>query len=654
MKKLSQQFLLYFLPIFAIEFLFRFQAYQLGLDIYLLRSIIHTAFLATILLLINGFWHNKLISVITVFIFTLISFYAFFQIGIQHYYGMFFSVKFIMKGMPDVGSYAFDFIKYLKPQMILYIIVWLLSLIAYFKLRATSAYLQSMKQRLALLALTFAIYISFLSSLVFLDPKGLFESSIKLYKNPTYSEIATKQLGITAFMLSDFQYFLFPNRATIEETIEPVNPNPDGNNGLNPENPNIRKFDDQPWITIKDNETNDKLKAIDQYFLNKPINPKNEKTGIYKDKNFVYVLVEAFDLIAIHPELTPTLYKMKTEGSYFDHFYSPQYNCATAESELVSVTSTYPVIGTCTMSAYYENASFQSVYKLFKNSGYQTSSYHNWNDQFYPRTKIHPVLGSDKYLDEPDLIPRRIKGWQSDLTMMEGVVKDLNKREGNPFMAYVITSSTHLPYDIPSNLGQKYVKQVKKVYPDAPYEIETYISKAIELDKSMEYLLKNLDDIDNTVIMLFADHRPLKMPAKYLNQYSDGKRNKAYELDRTPMMIYNSKQTPEVNSKYASTIDMLPTVANLFDLNHDPRLFMGVDLNGTEEPIVIFQSGSWYDQTGYFDVKTSSFTPFNKDITLTDDEIKIKNQKVKQKLSVSSNIYTEGYYKKRLELVKTK
>ncbi|HLV49499.1 MAG TPA: sulfatase-like hydrolase/transferase, partial [Erysipelothrix sp.] len=105
-------------------------------------------------------------------------------------------------------------------------------------------------------------------------------------------------------------------------------------------------------------------------------------------------------------------------------------------------------------------------------------------------------------------------GWQSDLVMMQKVVSDLNNKDDAPQMTYVITSTTHFPYDKASHLGDKYSSKVLEVYPEAPEHIVRYLSKAIELDLAMEYFLSNYKDIDNTVLALFSDHHPLNMPLK--------------------------------------------------------------------------------------------------------------------------------------------
>lgn len=642
MKKFNN-LLIYFIPLFSIELLFRYLSDSFNQPIFTLRSFLFSLIIAFILYFLNAMYRNRFVKYLTIFLFIAFPLYGLVQIGILNYYGIMFSVRILMKGTPDVGSYAGDFIKSLKPIMILFIIIPAVAISLYRKTIKTQRANKTWQFKLASVGIVLLSGILFIASLVSFEPENIMVKSINLFKNPYITEAAANQLGMGALLVSDLQYLVFRDKGAIDDLI------------IDPEKPPVivepnyyinRKFDDQLWIDTRDAEENTTLSQLDSYFLNKTINPTNDATGKYKDKNFVYILTEAFDMIAIHETLTPTLYKLKTSGTYLENFYSPQFNCATAESELISMTSIYPVIGTCTMSAHYEKASSQTVFNLFKDAGYKTSSYHNWTDEFYPRTKIHPVLGSDKYLDHKHLIPKNISGWQSDLTMMKGVVKDLNASD-DKFMAYVITSSTHLPYDVKSNLGRKYVDQVLKVYPNAPYEIQTYLSKAIELDKAMAYLLENLEDIDNTVIAMFADHRPLRMPNEYLVKYSDVNRSGDYELERTPMLFYTPNQVPEVISKRASTIDMLPTIANLFDIKHDPRLFMGVDLYGEDNPIVVFYNGSWYDEVGYFNSKSSSFKPFNSDITYTSEEIRALNENVKQKLSVSSKLYTSNYFNKR-------
>lgn len=645
-----KDYLLYFIPLFLIELLFRWQTNMLALPIYNIRSILFVMSLAMFLYCINQWFHRSIAAVITVITFIFVSVYVFFQAAIHAYYGRFFSMRFLREGAPDVGEYFTDFIRGTDWILYLILLLGILASIAYLRLRSDKQI--KYRFRVGIIgALSFVlIYSLYIGSLFIGDTDHVMESSFSLYRKPYYTESAMNQLGVTSFVFTDIQYSFLSDGSIEKPVIKlgKLNRAPISQEDIL-FRPRIQ--DDTQWKTVRDNEKNSDLKTIDQYLLSKAYTPENDYTGIYKDKNLIYVLVEAFDMIAIDKDLTPTLYKMQQEGFYFDHFYSPQFNCATAESELMSMTSIYPVMDVCTMSAYYDQSSPQTIFNLFKKAGYTTSSYHNWDDEFYPRSVIHPYLGSDKYLGSDDLLPWLIDGWQSDLTMMEGVVKDLNQGSDR-FMAYIVTSSTHLPYDTDTTLGNRYVSQVLTKYPNAPKEIRTYLSKAIELDRALAYLLENLTDIDNTVIALFGDHRPLTMPGSYLDNYSDIDRLSYYELDRTPMIIYSPHQEAERISTVSSTIDLEPTLANMFDLDYDTRLFMGSDIMSEEKNMVIFQNGSWYDQVGYFDVYAARFYPYDTSLDYSSDEISVINNTVRNKLYISSLIYTENYFNQRAFLRK--
>lgn len=639
MKKFIQQYLLYFLPLFLMEFTFRFLENNTATYQFQVRSFIYILALSFALFFLNSLKFKKTTRVITIGLFTFYTFYFFIQVGMRAYYGSFFSARFLLKGVPDVQSYMLSFMAFLKPVNFLFLIYGVVGIVCYIKFRDKTQTINYIS-----LISTVMFYGLFVVSLVFFDPPLSFEQSINLYKNPYYTDIAVHQLGLSAFLTTDLQYLVFNNAVTpTPEPTLPTEPEPTDPVVDLTEN---RSFDDSEWYAIKSQETDPVLLDIDNYLLSQKITERNDYTGIYEDKHFIMFLVEAFDMVAIDETLTPTLYKLKTEGSYFDHFYSPQFNCATAESELMSMSSLYPVIGTCTMNAYYQSTTPQTVFNLFLNAGYETQSYHNWNDQFYSRTKIHPFLGSMIYKDVEDTIPRLVSGWQSDLTMMETVVKDLNEKEGLQ-MTYVITSTTHFPYDKDSHLGNKYLDKVNQKYPDAPMHIKRYLSKAIELDLSIQYLLENYKDMDNTVLAFFSDHHPLNMPLEYLKSYSEINRSEFNGYNKTPFIIYEPNQESEVVSTPSSTIDMLPTIANLFDLNHDPRLYMGKDIYSDDSHLVIFQNGTWIDEVGMFNTYSTTFTPYDASHTYSNDEIQTINNKVKSKLAISASIYQNDYFDER-------
>ena len=57
------------------------------------------------------------------------------------------------------------------------------------------------------------------------------------------------------------------------------------------------------------------------------------------------------------------------------------------------------------------------------------------------------------------------------------------------------------------------------------------------------------------------------------------------------------------------SLDILPTLSNLFGVNYDSRLLVGRDVFSDVEPLVLWPDYSWLTDKGTFDMKTGVFTP---------------------------------------------
>lgn len=60
--------------------------------------------------------------------------------------------------------------------------------------------------------------------------------------------------------------------------------------------------------------------------------------------------------------------------------------------------------------------------------------------------------------------------------------------------------------------------------------------------------------------------------------------------------------------KYCSSLDILPTLSNLFGLEYDSRLMMGSDILSGEPALVIFANYSFINAAGWYDSTTDTFT----------------------------------------------
>ena len=359
-------------------------------------------------------------------------------------------------------------------------------------------------------------------------------------------------------------------------------------------------------------ETRPAYQAIDQYLLQRPQRVLNAYTGMLEGKNLILVMVEAFDYVAIDPTLTPTLSMMMNEGWHFARHYTPQYSCATGESEWIALTSLIPSSRVCTPNSFAQNTHPYSLFNLFNAQGYKVSSYHNYSDKFYERTEIHHNLGSTFYNNTQLKIPV-LKGWPSDVDLFQQAYPIMS--EQSPFMSLVITSSTHFPYDVDSTLGNRYLEQIQAVHPDMPLKVQRYLSKAMELDRGLAWLMDRLrqdDRLEDTLIVLFGDHFPFRMEREHLLEYGNPEniRQNGLNLYLSPLIFYGAGLEPQQIETISSTYAILPTLANLYGLAYDGRWYMGQDLmEPTIDHIAFFENFSFIHEEGTYQRLKDSFTP---------------------------------------------
>lgn len=639
-------FITSFITFFLVEFLFRIMSNQPVFSFGFFRLLMFTIVSALIMSVLLSYLSEKLANIGLLAVVWFFSIYSLAQLGFKNYLGNYFSWAIIKNTFGGVADYAGDFMRYLKPVYFLTLVpAVLLTLMILTKLFVIPKKKPHWPIWAATLILTIAMHFLSVGSLYLFNNETALHKAYTLYESPVLSELAMTEIGLGTFMWRDLTLVF----KEVEDEII-VNPDPD----VKPIDDKSRKTKTELWESLAAAETNARIKKIDDYLLSKPITPRNEFTGTFEGKNLIYVMVEAMDLVAIDQTLTPTLYRLTQEGWYFNNYYAPVTSCATGESEFMSMVSLIPSTTVCTPNSYYKNDFSPALMNLFKAAGYSTNSYHSYSDKFYPRSELHLKYGSSKFYNNDELDIKKLLGWPSDINLFEESLEMILKQE-KPFMSFIITAAMHLPYDIDSTLGNRYLAEVKAVYPDYPIEIQRYISKAMDFDKAVEKMIETLDaagELEDTVLVFYADHHPLRMNASYfINATQQVDRRKGLNIDLSPMIIYNPELTPTVHSMPANTMDLAPTIANLFDLEFDPRLYMGVDVFSNAKNVVIFANGSWKTALGEYSAPKGKFTPYFEDYTYSNEEIAEINQFVRNQFAVSEEIYKTDYFKHRLEII---
>lgn len=639
------------------EILFRIVSNIPLKSLALLRIFIGINFISILLSFILSWFNKKINKIILLILSFLINLYAFVQIGFNNFIGVYASFN-TRSQLGAVTDYIKDFFSSFKITYYVLFIPFILFVLYYifldkltenkinkkFLLKTNIVFEPGIRTITSILALTLCSFLYYESlDASFMQNKLQTVSTKDLFKYPSVPSITINQFGILGFGILDTKSLL--NEAPVNYTYA-INTSTNDNKETNESKK--RTVDDTILDKIIENETNQNLNNITNYIKNATITNYNDHTGIFEGKNLIVIMMESANEIIINKDLYPNFYKLYTEGISFKNNFSPRNSCSTGNNEFSGMTGLYTIQNNCTANIYRDNTYFTSIFNLFKNAGYKTSSMHNYTEHYYARSIIHKNLGSDIYYGVQDLginYYNVYKDWSSDEDFMNAAMDiTLNNNATNPYMLWLTTVSSHQPYGVSSEEGDKYLSITENS--DYSMELRRYMSKLKTLDNSLGILLERLkasNTLDDTVIVLYGDHYPYGLKNSDINSVLSYDLSD-YEVERTPMVIYNSTIKSEVVDKYSSFVNLTPTVANLFNLDYDPRKYVGTDVFSDEYlNIVAFADGSWKNSEAFYDARTASIKYYT-DKTYTTDEIVNINNMVTTKMQVSEAIIRNNYF----------
>lgn len=625
-------------------------------NIALLRIFIGVNFVSVLLSFILS-WFNKLISKILVFLVSFaLSAYTFFQIGFNNFIGVYASVN-TKSQLGAVKDYIIDFFASFKGTYYLAFIPFILLIIYYlfldkltekkidkrFPLKTNIMFEPGIRTITSILVLTFTGFLYYTSlDASFMQNKLQTISNKELFAYPSIASTTINQFGVLGFGFLDI-------KSTMVEAPSKVIYTAFENNGKDNSNTESkREIDDTILDEIIKNEKDTTLNNINNYIKNKDITDYNSHTGMFEGKNVIVIMMESTNDIIINKDLYPNFYKLYSEGISFKNNYSPRNSCATGNNEFSGMTGLYTIQNNCTANIFSNNTYFTSIFNIFKNAGYRATSMHDYTEQYYVRNIIHKNLGSEAYYNANDLNIKyynEYKNWASDEDFMNAAMDiTLNDTSDKPFMLWLTTVSGHQPYKVSSVEGDKYLSITEGT--DYSMEVRRYMSKLKTFDNGLGILLDKLKasgKLDDTVIVMYGDHYPYGLKNKDISSVLTYDLDD-YEVERVPMVIYNSTIKSEVVEKYSSYINLTPTLANLFNLDYDPRYYMGTDVFSDDYlNMVAFADGSWKNSDVYYNASSGSIKYYTSNEYTTDELIRINNI-VTNRMQISESIIRNNYF----------
>ena len=392
----------------------------------------------------------------------------------------------------------------------------------------------------------------------------------------------------------------------------------------------------------QDTATDQRLAELDDYYASHPKEAADTPmTGAFAGKNLILIMMESVDDWLVTPEYMPNLYRLEQEGVYFRNYYAPIFlAAATFNSEFTANTGLIAPEYQVRNSYYAEHALPYSLANLFCDAGYRARSYHAANPNIYNRGQIHLNFGYESYNDASVL---DMDSYMLDAQMLNGydqIVSD------EPFFSFIITYSGHGPYtEEQDTISAPHLARARAVidYSTVPYTTEAQkeeytraVAQAMETDAFIGGLRERLEadgHAEDTVLMLFTDH--------YCKYFSDAELISAIKgetdrnmLSNVPFVIWTEGITPQVSEKYVSTMDIAPTIVDLFSLDADLRYYIGNDMFGPDGGVVYFRNYAWYDGKTYDTGNDASSNP----------AVLAMREQVREQLNVSQDTFRYDYF----------
>jgi lipoteichoic acid synthase len=331
----------------------------------------------------------------------------------------------------------------------------------------------------------------------------------------------------------------------------------------------------------------EEMELVKEYLAENTAYQSNAETGVFAGKSVILIQAESLTTMAIDPVLTPTLYQLENDGWYFKNYHSPLLEGSTSTTELMSNTSLLsPNDGNTPAITYGGNTYPTSIPKLFAANGYKIDAFHNNYANYYNREQFFPSIGYEDFYDSYKL---GVANLESDYTCGK-VIDWMDVADTTPYLSLWVTYSGHQDYTVDFSNSEKYgpscaeeytayLNTVKQTYPNLTEEMQVYLAKNMSLDRAVKDYIDTFESQgrDDIVLVIYGDH--------FVKEFTDQARvdsGKIFDsnrsLNHTPLIIWTPGIESRVIDKYCSSLDILPTLCNLFGISYDRNTVFGNDV----------------------------------------------------------------------------
>ncbi|MDO4608573.1 MAG: LTA synthase family protein [Clostridia bacterium] len=401
--------------------------------------------------------------------------------------------------------------------------------------------------------------------------------------------------------------------------------------------------------------TNDIL-YLNDYVNSLTASQKNKYTGIFKGKNLIFITAEAFSKPVINKDLTPTLYRLSTKGINFSDYYQTNES-GTTGGEYQNIFGMLPTSGGSSFKNTKNKYNYFTMGSQLDRLGYYGKAYHNNSYTYYDRHLTHINLGySDGFMGYGNGMEQYVeKAWpQSDYEMISGTLPTYIEKE--KFNVYYMSVSGHNNYTVSENaMTKRHWEKVK--YLNYSNTVKGYLAANLDLEAAVTHLVNELEKnkiADDTVIVISPDHFPYGLSSdrntgtNYLSELYGYDINSCFDRDKTSLIIWSGsleKEKAIIVNEPVSSIDILPTLSNLFGTEFDSRLMVGRDVFSDTEALVFYANYSFKTNLGTYYSNTGKFVPVNENTVIPEEYVNQIKTIIKNKIKYCADSQKTDYFR---------
>lgn len=414
---------------------------------------------------------------------------------------------------------------------------------------------------------------------------------------------------------------------------------------------------DVDFAALAESEKSSNIASIHKYVASLTPSSQNQYTGLFKGKNLIFITAEAFSAEVIDPVRTPTLYRLANEGIKFTDYYQPLWGGSTSTGEFSNLTSLVASAASKSIREALQQDLFLTMGNQLRKLDYFSVAYHNHSHTYYDRHETHPALGYTTFMGMGNGMEAGVtKQWpQSDLEMMEFTVDQYMDHQ--PFSVYYMSVSGHCGYSVGGNaMSRKNFDEISQLMEgqDASDVLKAYYASQQELEHALAYLVQRLEEAgiaDDTVIVLGTDHYPYGMEQgstwgntkNYLKELYGYQYQNDMQRDHSALIIWSGsiEDMDLVVDTPVYSLDILPTLSNLFGVAYDSRLLVGRDVFSEAEPLVLWTNFNWKTDKGFY--MSGKFTP-NEGVQVEEGYVERISKIVQNKITYSRSVAKHDYF----------